>query len=145
MPPHQLATLERIKGLMEKATPEPWELNGLSIRVEGRGEIARIPTPSTTGVFDCGENIQLITELRNAAPWMIPALAEIASLRERIAELEKDKELLDWAGSRFIAITSQGTVGQAPSGWTVDEYEKDDDGFMASTLRAALHAAKERG
>lgn len=71
----------------------------------------------------------------------LPTSSTTEQCVETAEELRKDGERLDWASEHLLLISACGTAG-LPTGWIVDEYEKDEDGFSGTTLRAALDAAR---
>ena len=55
-------------------TPGPWQQEGLTIVVFGRGIIAECPTPQNGGTFDCSANAAFIVRACNAHDDLVAAL-----------------------------------------------------------------------
>jgi hypothetical protein len=61
-----------------KHTPGPWEQDGLTIRADHRGIVAKCPTPQQNGTYDCHGNARLIA----VAPDLLEALKTLADDHE---------------------------------------------------------------
>lgn len=100
------AALREVREALEKATPGPWLLHGLSVGADGRGWVAHVPTPNAKGgggTFDAAENAAFIVAIRNNAE---------AILSEAERAQERDKDYDSMAGTYAAILAKHTSCGE---------------------------------
>lgn len=114
-----------------------WDEDGIAVRVN---EAATLIEQQATRIAELQELVRSQEEIAH-----VHSIGEQNnSLRERIAELERDAGRLDWIERWLFERKWSGTLGQ-PSDWYVaSNYRHIVHKMKGETLRAAIDAAKDK-